>query len=353
MGTANVGSIQSMSSGFATKGTYTSQVLDATQISRFGKVRLHGTLPVGTTLTIATRSGNVQDPSHAGWSKWSDELPAVEYVQVPSPSARFIQYRLTLASKDGKSTPVVDDVDVAYQTPNVAPVIKAVKIGSNSANATAAAAAAVAAAAAGVNAPAATPPATPNADANRVQQIAWEAEDANGDSLQYSLYFRAGAKAPWILLKEKLTETHFDWDTRTVADGRYEIKVIASDALANPAGAGRTGTRVSDPVIIDNTPPVIGDVKTALKGGALTVAAKAVDRTSIVASFDYALDSSSDWQLVLPSNKMFDSPEESVEFTLRGLSAGAHQVTLRATDARGNQAFETVLVTVEAPTAQR
>ena len=82
-------------------------------------------------------------------------------------------------------------------------------------------------------------------------------------------------------------------------------------------------------------------------------AAGARQRTSIVAGFDYAVDSNSDWQLVLPSNKMFDSPEESVEFTLRGLSLGAHQVTLRATDARGNQVFETGLVTVEAPTAQR
>jgi hypothetical protein len=349
LGLANVGGIEAMSSGYASEGTLTSPVLDATQISRFGKIHLHGSLPAGTTLTLATRSGNVLDPSKAGWSKWSDEMPAVEYVQVPSPTARFMQYRLTLASKDSKATPLVDEVDVAYQMPNLAPVVKSVKIGGN---VTAVPSLTIASAAAALNTAATTPTAA-NAEANRIQTIAWEAEDANGDTLQYSLYFRSGSKSPWILLKEKLTDTHFDWDTRTVADGRYEVKVVVSDQPSNPPHEGKTGTRVSNPVVIDNTPPVLGDVKSTVKGTAVTVAAKAVDRTSIVAAIDYAVDSNSDWQMVLPSNKMFDSPEESVEFTVKGLSAGTHQITLRATDAKGNQAFETVLVTIDPATAER
>jgi WD40 repeat protein len=356
LGLANVGGVASMSSGFASEGTFTSPVLDATQISRFGKIHLQGSMPQGVTLTIATRSGNVQDPAKTGWSNWSDEMPAFEYVQVPSPTARFMQYRLTLGSKEGKSTPVVDEVDVAYQIPNVAPVVKSVKIAPANAAAAptpAASPAAAAVSAAAAAAAAAASAATPNPDANRVQTISWEAEDANADTMQYALYFRTGSKAPWILLKEKLTETHYDWDTRSVADGRYEIKVLASDALSNPPGEGKTGVRVSDPIVVDNTPPVIGDVKSAVKGNAVTIDARAADRTSIVASFDYAVDSTTDWQLVLPSNKLFDSPQASVNFTVRGLGAGAHQITLRATDARGNQAFETLLVTIEAPTAER
>lgn len=346
LGMANVGGIAAMSRGFASDGTFTSPVMDATQISRFGKIHLQGSLPKEASLTVATRSGNVQDPGKAGWSSWSDELPAAEYLQPPSPSARFFQYRLTFTSNDGKATPVVDEVDVAYQTPNVAPVVKSIKVGNG--NASGGPAKPQAANAGGDVAPTPTGP-----DANRVQTIAWDADDANGDALQFSLYFRGGAKAPWILLKDKLTDARYDWDTRTIADGRYEVKVVASDALANPPGEGKTGSRVSNPVVIDNTPPSIGDVKTAVNGVAVTVDARAVDRTSIVAAIEYSLDSSTDWQLVLPSNKMFDSPEEAVHFTVPGLSAGAHQLTLRATDAKGNQAFETVLVTVEAPTAQR
>ncbi|MGH7179246.1 MAG: hypothetical protein ACREJC_17850, partial [Tepidisphaeraceae bacterium] len=55
MGMANSGEIASMSPGYAETGTYTSPVLDATQTSRFGKVQLHGSLPAGSKLTVATR----------------------------------------------------------------------------------------------------------------------------------------------------------------------------------------------------------------------------------------------------------------------------------------------------------
>ena len=338
-GLANVGGIVSIDNAPAAEGTLISPVLDATQVSRFGKIHLHGSLPSGTSLTLATRSGNVQDATKIGWSKWSGEMPAVEYVQVPSPPARFLQYRLTLSTKDGKSTPVVDEVDVTYQMPNLAPVVKSVKVAGQAAPAP------TPAATPGTPV-AATPPSAPNAEANRVQTITWEAEDANGDALQYSVHFRNGPKSPWILLKGKLTDTHYDWDTRTIADGRYEVRVTASDAFANPPGQGKSGTRVSNSFVIDNTPPAIGNVKSSVKGKTVSITAKAVDRTSIVSAIEYSLDSAADWQLVLPSNKMFDSPEETVSFTLRGLSEGAHQITLRATDAKGNQAFETVSVTI-------
>jgi hypothetical protein len=128
LGLANVGGIASMSSGHAARGTYTSPVLDAGQISRFGKVRLRGSLPADTTLTIATRSGNLQNAGGAGWSKWSSELPAQEYIQISSPSARFLQYRLTLGSRDGSATPVVDEVDVAHQVPNLPPQIRSIRV---------------------------------------------------------------------------------------------------------------------------------------------------------------------------------------------------------------------------------
>jgi hypothetical protein len=156
------------------------------------------------------------------------------------------------------------------------------------------------------------------------------------------------------LLKDKLTDATFSWDTRTVADGRYEIRVTASDAAANPPGGeGKTASRVSDPVVVDNTPPAIGDLSWKQDGQAVTLNFKAVDRTSTVAGVEYSIDSHDDWQAVLPSDKIFDGPEESVSVRVPQLSAGPHQVTIRATDAHGNQAFANVLVTVEAPAAKK
>ena len=47
MGLANTGGISAMTGGYASEGTYLSPVLDATQVSRFGRIQLHGLLPSG------------------------------------------------------------------------------------------------------------------------------------------------------------------------------------------------------------------------------------------------------------------------------------------------------------------
>jgi hypothetical protein len=341
MGLANVGGIATLSPGYAAEGKYTSPVLDAQQVSRFGNVQLHGALPQGTSLTVATRSGNVKDSAQKSWSEWSKDVPASEFVKIASPPARFLQYRLTFGSaREGKISPVVEDVSVAYQMPNLPPQIKSIKI-----TPTPDVAAAGATPAGGDVEPVRIP-------TTRRQMIAWESADANADPLVFSLYFRRGASAPWILMKDRVRENQFEWDTRSVADGRYEVKVVASDAAANPPGKGKTAARVSDPVLVDNTSPVIGDLKWARKGAAVQVDLTVVDRTSVVAAVDYAVDSGREWQAVLPSDNIFDGPEETVSFSVPGLSAGTHQLTLRATDAKGNQAFENVFVQTEPPAAR-
>jgi hypothetical protein len=320
MGTANSGDVIAMTSGFAPLGTYTSPVLDATQISRFGKIQLHGTLPSGTALKLATRSGNIEDAASPGWSNWSEDVPAAEFVQSQSPAARFFQYRLTFTSETGAATPVVEEISVAYQVPNLAPQIKAIKTTDS------------------------------KADEGRGTgkiSITWMATDPNEDELIYSIYFRSSSRAPWILLKDKLKDPNFDWDTRSVADGRYEIKVEASDAAANPVGQGKTASRISDPIVVDNTPPVMGDIRSSVAGADATIKLNVVDRATTVARLEYSVDSSEQWQTVLPSDNIADSPQEAYDFVIKDLPAGAHQIALRASDSEGNRAFESVSVTVE------
>jgi hypothetical protein len=168
----------------------------------------------------------------------------------------------------------------------------------------------------------------------------------------YTVSFRSGSRAPWILLKDKLKEPTFEWDTRSVADGRYEIRVTASDAAANVKGSGKTASRVSEPVLVDNTAPRLGEIKAEPKGNGVTVSFDAADASSTLATFEYSVDSSEDWQAVLPSDNIADGPEESVSFTATGLSGGPHQVAVRATDARGNRTTRTILVTVDATAAK-
>ena len=82
-------------------------------------------------------------------------------------------------------------------------------------------------------------------------------EDRNSDTLEYAIYYRAINEQTFRLLRDKLRDNFYTIDGATLADGRYVIKVIASDGPDNPPGQKLTGERLSEPVDIDNTPPVV------------------------------------------------------------------------------------------------
>ncbi len=185
-----------------------------------------------------------------------------------------------------------------------------------------------------------------------MQTITWDSSDPNSDTLIYTLYFRLDQDGPWILLKDKVKETSYEWDTRTVADGQYQVKVVASDATSNPPGDAKTASRVSDYFIVDNTPPTISELECKVVGEMVNISLVAADKTSTVANVEYTVDSGDEWQSVLPVEKIFDSPTETVKFSLKGLTIGGHQATIRATDSRGNQALQTVVFKIESASAR-
>lgn len=323
LGLSNPGALVRMGGRFATKGTYTSVPLDASQVARFGKVELHGTVPAQTAVTLSTRSGNTADPEQGGWSKWSEETPAAEFIQITSPASRFLQYRITLTSQDAASTPTVEHVKLNYIVPNLAPKVASVVVE-----------------------PAGEEEESTKTAPPPAHTIRWEASDPNDDRMVYALDYRLGHQGQWVRLKDKLTEPQYKWDTRQVADGRYQIRVIASDDRANASGEGKTGQRFSDPVTIDNTPPAIGDVKTAQTADGAEIRLRVVDRTGTVTRVEYAVDAADDWQAALASDMLYDSPDETVTFAVAKLAPGQHQVTVRAADATGNTAYETLIITV-------
>lgn len=103
---------------------------------------------------------------------------------------------------------------------------------------------------------------------------------------------------------------------------------------------------MSHMVRIDHTAPVVGDLKTMVKGTSVTIALRAVDRTGLVAALDYSVDAPDHWQRQLPNDKIADSPEERFTIALADLPPGSHAVSIRVTDLAGNEAFESVTLTV-------
>jgi outer membrane protein assembly factor BamB len=319
VGSGLAATLSKLSAGLAKTGTFTSSVLDATQVSAFGKAQIRGAIAQDTSMTISTRSSNVSDEESPLWSEWSEPVPAARFTAIQTPPGRYVQYRLTLTG-NGTTTPTLEDVSIAYQQPNVAPRIDSVTV---------------------------TAEATEDGSPQPMRTISWVATEPNGDDLQYAIYQRSGAGSPWIQLAKDLTEVTWQWDTRKLSDGRYEVKVEASDTLANAAGTGKTVSRIAEAVQIDNTPPAIGDIKTTREGGKVTISLRVADRGGVVAGLEYSLDTEEHWQTVPPSDMLNDSPDEQYAIVLPDPGNAARVVSIRSRDESGNTAYESVTIRPE------
>ncbi len=341
LGTSNKGRVVKLSSGFAARGTFVSTPLDAKQISRWGRLLWEGELPAGTGLSVATRSGNVSDPEEGTWDTWSKEFDARQGAQIPSPSARFIQYRLTLTTKDAKQTPKVRVVELARQSSNLPPKVTAVEVGN---------VLRAGRSKGGSSSSSGTPPPRPLPPGTTLSTriVKWKAQDPNGDRMLYDIYFRIVGHKRWILLKEDNKTPELKWDTSKVADGRYEIRVVAKDAPSNPPLTALSDDRISDITVIDNNPPAIGPVKTEKAGkGRVRVRAVLADKHSPITAAHHAVDSHDKWVAVLAEDDLFDGLRETISFELEDLEPGEHVVTIRARDAEHNWGYTTVGVDVD------
>ena len=68
-----------------------------------------------------------------------------------------------------------------------------------------------------------------------LQTLAWRADDENDDDLTYEVDYRREGEADWKVLREDVDDTVLVWDTTTVPNGTYFVRVIASDAPSNGA----------------------------------------------------------------------------------------------------------------------
>ncbi|HUO10926.1 MAG TPA: hypothetical protein VM008_21670 [Phycisphaerae bacterium] len=338
VGTGNVASVYEMGAGLAKSGTFTSQVLDGEHTANWGHAWVDRALSEGTKVTVATRSGNTEDVEANGkfWSPWSEEGEG-RSVKIDSPAARYVQVRVTLTG-DGIATPVVNTLRVGYQTKNLPPKIKSVSVdGSGTSGGD------------DTSIGDSGDSSDSSAASNNTVDVSWEANDPNGDTLAYRLYYKLAGKGndPWTPAAKDVKETPYEWDVRAVPDGKYQVKVVASDSPDNPANEAMETARVSAPFLIDHTPPAIGELAVEVDGNRVKVSGEAKDGVSPVVSVRYQIDGQGDWQPASASDKIFDSPQEAFTIVTRPLSVSAHRITVRATDAAGNSSYKAVTVSVK------
>jgi hypothetical protein len=175
-----------------------------------------------------------------------------------------------------------------------------------------------------------------------IQTFSWKAEDPNGDTLVYDVYYRAAGDTPFRLLRKGLTDAVLAWDTSTVPNGRYVIKVVARDTPGNPEALALSGEKESASFDIDNTPPVVTATLASTRPERIRAVVK--DDFSLIRKAEYSVDGGR-WREVHPTDGINDALEETYEIALSDLAGPApHIVVVRATDLLGNVATARVEV---------
>ena len=168
------------------------------------------------------------------------------------------------------------------------------------------------------------------------RSLQWQAEDRNGDTLEYSVYYRSLNEATFRLLKDHLRETFHTVDGASLSDGRYVFRVVASDALDNPAAFALSSERVSEPVDIDNTPPAIRVLsQPQVAGERVRASFEVEDATGRIKRADVSVDGGG-WREVFPDDGIADSSKERYTLDLGVTGAGEHTISLRAFDNSNN-----------------
>jgi hypothetical protein len=326
----------------AKKGTFTSKVFDASQISRWGTLDVTQTDTTAadlTGLTVQTRTSVIANPEDPGWSEWSTPVKAGESLFIHSPIARYIQYRLNYEPK-GNTSAVVAEVQIAYMQDNRRPDVTSVTVNTGQVDKSQDASEGPD----GEGPP--VPMMAPKMPMPKNFRFTWKASDPNGDQLRYNISLRRIGSPYWIQLEKDFTPMMMTWDPRSVPDGKYEIKVVASDKLANPVGMGLIEARVSNPFVVDNTPPVIKNLSAKLTApGKLLIQADLSDEWTEISNGWILVNASKNWQYVAPANELYDNKNERIETIIPVKPVnGPILLSIKVADRAGNIGYGWILV---------
>ena len=349
--TGNVGKIYQLGPGTAHEGSIESDVFDAGFFSQWGRLSFEANLN-GSRIEIAARTGNLDRPQK-NWSPWSTAIADPKGDRLAVPPARFIQWKATLTG-GGAQSPELESVDVAYLQRNVPPRIEAVE--STPPNYKFPAPAIPSTASLSLTLPPIGKPAAglgpslsldsgtpPMQYAKGFTGARWAATDDNGDGLIFTVEIRGVHETNWKLLKDKVREKYWSWDSTAFPDGEYRIRVTASDLPGNPPADALSTSLESDPFPIDNTPPRIASLAGSESAGKLHATWSAADALSDIKKAEYSLDGG-DWTLVAPVTGLSDSHQLAYDLTLDHIAPGEHTLAVRVEDDYDNQAVDKVIV---------
>jgi sugar lactone lactonase YvrE len=327
------------------QGAFLSSVLQTPVVARWGQIDVHISGKPGAS--IESRSGQTAVPD-ATWSKW--EAISTDGAELASAPATFAQFRVRLSGSVEKS-PALEYVRLYYQPVNQTPVVRLE-----------------------------TP--KPGIFLSGTKEIRWDAKDPDGDELVYAAFFSRDDGQTWLQLTRTappppptpvsaptkgkkgkaapapapapapkpdndIREKNIPWDTKSVPDGTYRIKVVATDKYAKPTDP-KSAEVISGRFTVDNSAPAvtIGDkVYGWLKLAQLEV----VDNLTPLTGGRFRIDDGP-WVALTPVSGIFKNRKETVKLLLPDgepqFTAGEHKVTIQVKDSAENQLERTITLLI-------
>ncbi len=342
--TGRPGSVYAVSVGRSESGRYESEVLDATTSASWGRCSVRAEQQ-GGRLTISSRSGNIEEPDDT-WSTWSDLVDG----SIASPRARFLQWAVEFDRGRG-SGPVMHAVEIAFLRENVAPEIVRVEVhpaGDGFSDRENSAGSASQTLASGVEVKYSVAVSERSAlgappIARGLRTVEWIALDMDGDILSFDVYVKREGDGEWGLMEEGLERTLHTWDSVSMPDGDYRIKIVATDAPDNRADLAASAEATSPVFTVDNTPPGVDGIELKRDGAVVVVTASIRDAASSVADVEVSIDYG-EWMPAFPVDGMFDSRSEEATLRIENPSPGEHALAVRAADRAGNIGVARIVV---------
>jgi hypothetical protein len=321
-------------------GEYTSRVYDTKLMSSWGSIEWRGDLPSGTVIQLQTRTGNSSQPSST-WSNWSPPYKKKNGEQILNPDARYLQFKILFKTNSGNVSPSVQKVIIFFMQHNKAPSIEKIsmlppntvfietpsgeeKIWGLDPNSVE-----------GKNSKKSFIEGAKQVQRKGYQTFIWQAADPNNDTLVYSIYIKKTEDENWRILKDKWTEEIFTFDTLSLPDGEYLIKVKASDIPSNPQERCLENEKISLSFIIDNSIPSINDFQAVRSGSKLKVRFTVRDEYSRIKKASFFIRELG-WKIIFPKDGICDSTQEVFDFSIDLPENFDDMITVKAVDEQGN-----------------
>jgi hypothetical protein len=298
---------------------WTSKVLDAGLRAHFGRMDWIAT----GRLELSTRTGNASEPDDT-WSAWSNPLNAAG--EITSPAARFLQVR---ARWNTDPNAVLSSLTIPFVTDNLRAVLTEVEAEGGSSTLST-----------GVEASGGPP----SKKSGTTITLKWKVENPDKDELRYRVEYRLLGTNNWYSVldpRETLTKTTYSWETADLPEGKYRVRVTASDEISNPPDRVQRHELESSVILVDNTPPVISDLEVTGK----RIRGIVIDGVGPIARIEASVTGSDEWVPFFPRDGVFDEQREEFDADVTALVPNGHaMLTLRAYDRAGNFVVRNVTV---------